>query len=285
MHTVQGPDPVDRQLRWQVDHDASLPGLAGTIPEVKVVQGDLADDGVQLVTRDDAYRRERPRHIVDHRFLDLGFRFRHTQSEGFAVVHRLENEPGAVGAYPKRSFQRSHRRVLSRQLNVESGETQGIQLIAKSVKHAATLSTAARRSLALATKSPSNRSSRSARKIRRRNYFARCKITDEWKGIAIMIKIKFLSKLALTLAAGCLSVGMLGVDASAQTPRALITVIIGDNHAFNNMDLGVAAKLLVSNLCGVDERDAKEILELAAINNQKIVAICPKTGAVFHIIP
>jgi hypothetical protein len=100
-----------------------------------------------------------------------------------------------------------------------------------------------------------------------------------------MIKIKFLGKLALTLAAGCLSVGMLGVDASAQTPRALITVIIGDDRAFDNMDLGVAAKLLVSNLCGVDERDAKEILELAAINNQKIVAICPKTGAVFHIIP
>ena len=73
MHTVQGPDPVDRQLRWQVDHDAYLPRLAGTIPEVEVVQGDLADDGVQLVTRDDAYRRERPRHIVDHRFLDLRF--------------------------------------------------------------------------------------------------------------------------------------------------------------------------------------------------------------------
>ena len=53
-------------------------------------------------------------------------------------------------------------------------------------------------------------------------------------------------------------------------------MIIGDDRAFDNMDLGVAAKLLVSNLCGVDERDAKEILELAAINNQKIVAICPK---------
>ena len=34
----------------------------------------------------------------------------------------------------------------------------------------------------------------------------------------IMIKARFLSKLALTLAAGCLSVGILGVDASAQTP-------------------------------------------------------------------
>jgi hypothetical protein len=100
-----------------------------------------------------------------------------------------------------------------------------------------------------------------------------------------MIKIKFISKLALTLAAGCLSVGMLGVDASAQTPRALITVIIGDNDTFENMSLGSAAKLLVSGVCGVDERDAKEILELAAINNQKIVAICPKTGAIFHLIP
>ena len=101
----------------------------------------------------------------------------------------------------------------------------------------------------------------------------------------IMIKARFLSKLALTLAAGCLSVGILGVDASAQTPRPLITVIIGDNHTFENMDLGAAAKLLVSAACGVDERDAKDIVELAAIGNQKIVAICPGTGAIFHLIP
>ena len=89
-----------------------------------------------------------------------------------------------------------------------------------------------------------------------------------------MIKFKFMSKLALTLAAGCLSVGMLGVDASAQPLRALITVVIGG-----------AAKLLVSDMCGVDERDANDIVELAAKGNQKIVAICPGTGAVFHIIP
>jgi hypothetical protein len=114
--------------------------------------------------------------------------------------------------------------------------------------------------------------------------FARCKIANDWKEIAIMIKIKFISKLALTVAAGCLSVGMLGVDASAQPLRALITVIIGDN-TFENVGLGAAAKVLVSDVCGVDERDAKEILELAAFGNQKIVAICPGTGAVFHIIP
>ena len=113
---------------------------------------------------------------------------------------------------------------------------------------------------------------------------ARCKIANDWKEIAIMIKIKFISKLALTVAAGCLSVGMLGVDASAQPLRALITVIIGDN-TFENVGLGAAAKVLVSDVCGVDERDAKEILELAAFGNQKIVAICPGTGAVFHIIP
>ena len=100
-----------------------------------------------------------------------------------------------------------------------------------------------------------------------------------------MIKINFLGRLALTLAAGCLSVGMLGVDASAQTPLPLITVVIGDNHTFENMDLGAAAKLLVSAACGVDERDAKEIVELAALGNQKIVAICPGTGAIFHLIP
>jgi hypothetical protein len=116
-------------------------------------------------------------------------------------------------------------------------------------------------------------------------YFTRCKIADEWRGIAIMIKIKFISKLALTLAAGCLSVGMLGVDASAQPPTPLITVIIGDNLSLKNVGLGVAAKVLVSDVCGVDERDAKEILELAATNNQKIVAICPRTGAIFHVVP
>ena len=115
--------------------------------------------------------------------------------------------------------------------------------------------------------------------------FARCKIANDRKGDAIMIKIKFINRLALMLAAGCLSVGMLGVDASAQTPRTLITVVIGDNHTFENMDLGVAAKLLVSDVCGVNERDAKEIVELAAKGNQKIVAICPGTGAVFHLIP
>jgi hypothetical protein len=38
-------------------------------------------------------------------------------------------------------------------------------------------------------------------------------------------------------------------------------------------------------VCGVDERDAKDILELAAMNNQKIVAICPENGAILHIIP
>ena len=100
-----------------------------------------------------------------------------------------------------------------------------------------------------------------------------------------MIKSKFISKVALALAAGCLSVGILGVDASAQTPRGLITVIIGDNLTYENMDLGVAAKLLVSHVCGVDERDAKDIVELAAKGNQKIVAICPGTGAIFHVIP
>ena len=99
-----------------------------------------------------------------------------------------------------------------------------------------------------------------------------------------MIKIKVIGKLAVTLAAGCLSVGMLGVDASAQPLRALITVVIGDNH-FENMGLDVAANVLVSDVCGVDARDAKDIVELAAMNNQKIVAICPRTGAVFHIIP
>ena len=103
--------------------------------------------------------------------------------------------------------------------------------------------------------------------------------------MAIMIKIKFISKLALTVAAGCLSVGMLGVDASAQTPTPLITVIIGDNLSYKNVGLGDAAKVLVSDVCGVDERDAKEILELAATNNQKIVAICPRTGAIFHVVP
>ena len=99
-----------------------------------------------------------------------------------------------------------------------------------------------------------------------------------------MIKTKFTGKLALMLAAGCLSVGMLGVDASAQTPMPLITVVIGDNH-HENMGLDVAAKLLVSHACGVDERDAKDIVELAAKDHQKIVAICPGTGAIFHIIP
>jgi hypothetical protein len=111
-----------------------------------------------------------------------------------------------------------------------------------------------------------------------------CKIASDRKEIAIMIKIKFMSKLALTLAAGCLSVGMLGVDASAQPLRALVTVVIGDNTV-ENMSLGGAAKLLVSDVCGVDERDAKDIVELAAKGNQKIVAICPGTGAVFHVIP
>jgi len=112
-----------------------------------------------------------------------------------------------------------------------------------------------------------------------------CKIASDRKEIAIMIKIKFMSKLALTLAAGCLSVGMLGVHASAQPLRALITVVIGDNLTFENMSLGGAAKLLVSDMCGVDERDANDIVELAAKGNQKIVAVCPGTGAVFHIIP
>ena len=69
---------------------------------------------------------------------------------------------------------------------------------------------------------------------------------------------------------------MLGVDASAQTPLPMITVVIGDNHTFENMDLGAAAKLLVSAACGVDERDAKEIVELAALGNQKIVAYVPE---------
>ena len=114
---------------------------------------------------------------------------------------------------------------------------------------------------------------------------AKGKIANDWKEIAIMIKIKFMSKLALTLAAGCLSVGMLGVEASAQAPMPLITVVIGDSLSFKNVGLGAAAKVLVSDVCGVDARDAKEILELAAMNNQKIVAICPRTGAVFHIIP
>ena len=100
-----------------------------------------------------------------------------------------------------------------------------------------------------------------------------------------MIKSRLIGKLALMLAAGCLSVGMLGVDASAHTPRALITVVIGDNLTYENMSLGVAAKLLVSHVCGVDERDAQDIVELAAKGHQKIVAICPGTGAIFHVIP
>jgi hypothetical protein len=112
-----------------------------------------------------------------------------------------------------------------------------------------------------------------------------CKIAYDRKEIAIMIKIKFISKLALTLAAGCLSVGMLGVDASAQPLSALITVVIGDNLTHENMSLGGAAKLLASDVCGVSEGDAKDIVELAAKDNQKIVAICPGTGAVFHLIP
>jgi hypothetical protein len=100
-----------------------------------------------------------------------------------------------------------------------------------------------------------------------------------------MIKIKFVSRLALALAAGCLSVGMLGVDASAQAPSPLITVVIGDNLRRENMSLSVAAKLLVSHVCGVNESDAKDIVELAAKDHQKIVAICPGTGAIFHVIP
>jgi hypothetical protein len=44
----------------------------------------------------------------------------------------------------------------------------------------------------------------------RRELLARCQIADEWREIALMIKTKFISKLALTLAAGCLSVWMLG---------------------------------------------------------------------------
>ena len=43
-----------------------------------------------------------------------------------------------------------------------------------------------------------------------------------------MIKIKFISKLALTLAAGMSRCRNAGVDASAQPPMPLITVIIGD---------------------------------------------------------
>jgi hypothetical protein len=112
-----------------------------------------------------------------------------------------------------------------------------------------------------------------------------CKIAYDRKEIAIMIKIKFISKVVLTLAAGCLSVGMLGVDASAQAPRAGITVVIGDNLKVENMSLGGAAKLLVSDVCGVGEGDAKDIVELAAKDHQRIVAICPGTGAVFHLIP
>ena len=100
-----------------------------------------------------------------------------------------------------------------------------------------------------------------------------------------MIKIRFLSRLGLSLAAGCVSVGMLGVSASAQVPTPLITVTIGDSLRFKNMGVGAAAKLLVSDACGVNERDAHDILAIATNHNQKIVAICPKTGAVFHIIP
>jgi hypothetical protein len=112
----------------------------------------------------------------------------------------------------------------------------------------------------------------------RREPLARCQIADEWREIALMIKTKFISKLALTLAAGCLSVGMLGVDAQRATPTPLITVIIGDNPTFKNMSLGVAAKVLVSGVCGVDEREAKKILELAAIKKQRNVDICPRNG-------
>jgi len=100
-----------------------------------------------------------------------------------------------------------------------------------------------------------------------------------------MIKIKFLGMLGLSLAAGCLTVAMLGMDASAQPPGATITVIIGDDLSYENVDVGLAAKVLISHVCGVDERDAKEILEIATINKQKIVAICPGTGTVFHLIP
>jgi hypothetical protein len=99
-----------------------------------------------------------------------------------------------------------------------------------------------------------------------------------------MIKMRFLSNLGLSLAAGCLSLGMLGANASAQVPTPLVTVVIGDSHS-KNMGVGAAARLLVSDVCGVNERDAQDILAIATNHNQKIVAICPKTGAVFHIIP
>src|SRR3954447_12793764 len=99
-----------------------------------------------------------------------------------------------------------------------------------------------------------------------------------------MIKIKLIRTFGLAVAAGCLSAGVLGADASAQTPMPLITVIIGDN-SFKNVGVGAAAKVLVSDVCGVAEQDAKDILAIATKDNQKIVAICPKTGAILHIIP
>ena len=99
-----------------------------------------------------------------------------------------------------------------------------------------------------------------------------------------MGQIKFVRTLGLSLAAGCFSVGVLGVDASAQAPMPLITVIIGGN-SFKNVGASAAAKVLVSDRCGVAEQDAKDILAIATKDNQKIVAICPKTGAVLHIIP
>src|SRR4029453_6519473 len=76
MHTVQRSDPVDRQLRRQIDHNAVRPGLPGTIAEVEVVQRNLAHDGVQLVTRHRTYGRQRPGYITHCGLLDVGFEIR-----------------------------------------------------------------------------------------------------------------------------------------------------------------------------------------------------------------
>ena len=83
------------------------------------------------------YGWEGPRDVADDGFLDLGFRVGCQQPEGFAIIYGLQDEAGAVPAYPKRAFQRRHRGVCAGQLDVEATEAACVQLIAKSVKHLA----------------------------------------------------------------------------------------------------------------------------------------------------
>jgi hypothetical protein len=69
------------------------------------VPGDPAEEGVQLLSPHGADRRQRPGHVADDRLLDLALRSRVEQPEGLPVVHRLEDEPAAVGADVQRPFQ------------------------------------------------------------------------------------------------------------------------------------------------------------------------------------